>query len=136
MSKRFIGIIGIVLCLVACGGHERLTRERAVELIEDSKAFQSPIDPGIVFLDAQFHPGPNTHREIVRVTGLAPGKDYAFGLGGKTAIGAFIWRWNEGPFAGRDFVSKAKFYNSGDGWKIYNDLLKQQLYAAERGEEG
>ena len=126
--------LGVAL-LAACGDRSRLTREEAVRLIKDAPSFKAPIDPGVVFVDATYRPGPNTRREFLNLEGLVLKKDGPYGIAGSTAAGAFTWRWNEGPFANRVFRSKVRLNNSGSGWKVYDDELKKQLYAAERGED-
>jgi hypothetical protein len=93
------------------------------------------MDPGIVFVDTTFRPGPNTKREFVRLEGLTAKDDGPFGIAGSTATGAFTWRWTEGPLAGQLLVSKVKFNDNGDGWHVYNDYLKEQLFKAERSAE-
>jgi hypothetical protein len=125
----------VLLAAVACAKTEPLTKETTVSLIEGSAAFTSPMDPGIVFIEATYRPGPHTKRELVRLEALVVKDDGPGGIAGQTATAAFTWRWNEGPFAQRLFRSKAKLNNSGNGWKVYDDYLKQQLYAGERGEQ-
>jgi hypothetical protein len=111
-----------------------MTRKLAVELIENSQAFKGPMDPGITFTDATFHPGPNTKRELLRLTGLMLKEDGPLGLAGSTATAAFTWKWTEGPFAGQVMVSKAKLNNATGTWKVYEEPLKHSLWQAERGE--
>ena len=136
---RSISTVALVavslLALVSCG-HKEIRREEAVDLIKSSEAFRGPWDPGIVFVDAQVRPGPNTKREFVKLEGLMLKEDGPFGIAGATATAAFTWRWNEGPFAQRVFRSKARFNNAtGEKrWKVYEDYLRRELWAAERGE--
>jgi hypothetical protein len=134
-SRAVLSASIVAFAIVGCTRTQPLTKEAAVALIEESSAFRSPIDPGIVFVDAQYHPGPNTKRELVRLEGLVLKDDGPGGIAGQTATAVFTWRWNEGPFANRLFRSKAKLNNNGSGWRAYNDYLKKQLYAGERGEE-
>ena len=135
-AGRIAAVILAAIAALACGGSKHpLTKEQAVEMIQSSEAFLAPIDPGIIFVESTFRPGPNTKRELLRLEGLSAKQYGPFGMAGTSAIGAFTWRWTEGPFAGQVFRSKVKFNDSGDGWKIYNDLLKKELYKAERGEE-
>jgi hypothetical protein len=125
-----------VVMLGACR-QKHITREEAAALIVSSEAFQGPWDPGIVFVEARVLPGPNTRREFVKIEALVIKEDGPFGIAGATATAAFTWRWNEGPFAQRLFRSKARF-NSSTGekhWKVYEDYLQRELWAAERGEE-
>src|ERR1700694_597980 len=98
----------LLLMSLGCGPKKPLTKERAVELIKSSNAFQGPMDPQISFADTTFRPGPNTKREFVSLVGLTAKADGPFGIAGSTATGAFTWRWNEGPLAGQLLVSKVK----------------------------
>jgi hypothetical protein len=132
---RLVAIAVLLAMSLGCGSKKLLTKERAVELIKSSKAFQGAMDPEIKFVDTTFRPGPNTKREFVRLVGLTAKADGPFGIAGSTATGAFTWRWTEGPLAGQLLVSKVKFNDNGDGWHVYNDYLKEQLFQAERSEE-
>ena len=133
--RRSAVIAVFAIALVSCTKKEPLTKDATVALISDSAAFRAPMDPGIVFIDATYRPGPNTRRELVRLEGLTVKDDGPGGIAGQTATAAFTWRWNEGPFANRLFRSKARLNNNGSGWRVYDDYLKRQLYAGERGEE-
>jgi hypothetical protein len=132
----FAATAALLAISFGCGPKKPLTKERAVELIKSSKAFQGPMDPQISFADTTYRPGPNTKREFVSLVGLTAKADGPFGIAGSTATGAFTWRWTEGPLAGQLLVSKVKFNDNGDGWHIYNDYLQEQLFKAERREEG
>ncbi|MGH8672799.1 MAG: hypothetical protein ACREVG_00660 [Burkholderiales bacterium] len=133
-ATRTAVLIAALALGLACVKVPDLTREDVKRLVAESAAFQGPIDPGIVFIDATFRPGPSTKREIIKLDGIAIKEDGPFGLAGKTATAAFTWRWTGGPFAGRVMRSTAKLNSSGGAWHVYEDLLKQSLYAAERGE--
>ncbi len=74
-------------------------------------------------------------REFLLLKSLTVKQDGPFGMAGATATAAFTWRWTGGPFAGVTFTSKAKLNSGGGPWKLYDDLLKHELWAAERGEE-
>jgi hypothetical protein len=127
--------LAILILAASCVKTAPLTKADTVTLITESAAFRSPIDPGIVFIEATYRPGPNTKREVVRLEGLVVKDDGPGGIAGQTATAAFTWRWNQGPFANRLFRSKARLNNNGSGWRVYDDYLKHQLYAGERGEE-
>ena len=132
--KHPVVVLSLSVFLVCCAKPPELTREEIKTLITDSEAFRSPIDPGIIFVDTHFQPGPDTKREILRVEGGAVKDDGPFGMAGKTATVAFTWRWTEGPFAGGTMRSVAKLNSTGERWHVYEDILKHSLYAAERGE--
>lgn len=134
-AEAVLTVLTVCLSLSAC--HQKsITKEQAVVLIESSPAFQGPWSPGVVFLEAHPRPGPNTKRELLRLEGLVSKEDGPFGIAGSTATAAFTWRWNEGPFQGKVFRSKARFNsNSSKGWTVYEDYLRRQLWAAELGEE-
>lgn len=134
MRINVAAIACLLVASAACMKVPELTHDDVKTLISQSGAFQGPIDPGVIFVDTNFRPGPNTKREIIRLEGVAVKEDGPFGIAGKTATAAFTWRWTEGPFAGRVMRSIAKLNSSGGAWHVYEDLLKQSLYAAERGE--
>ncbi len=112
-----------------------MTHADARSLIERSEAFTMPMDPGIVFTDTTFHPGPNTRRQFLEISGLLVKDDGPFGMAGQTATVVFTWQWTEGPYAHHVFRSKAKLNCSNGTWKVYNDYLTEHVWASERGEE-
>ena len=132
--KYLAAVLSLSVFLVCCAKPPELTREEIKTVIIESDAFQSPIDPGIIFVDTHFQPGPDTKREILRVEGAVVKDDDPFGMAGKTATVAFTWQWTEGPFAGRTMRCVAKLNSTGERWHVYEDILKNSLYAAERGE--
>lgn len=135
VSRRWtLAIVAALSFTAGCQKVPTLTRENARALIESSDAFHEPMDPGVVFIDTNFRPGPNTRREFLRLEGLTVKKDGPFGVAGSTATVAFTWRWTQGPFADRTFRSKARLNSSGGMWKVYDDHLKHELWSAERGE--
>jgi hypothetical protein len=127
--------IACALFATRCSKAPALSQESVRFLIESSQAFRAPVDPGVVFLDSSFRPGPSMKREFLALRGLVVKPDGPFGMAGSTATAAFTWRWNEGPLAGQVFQSKARLNSSGGTWKVYEDYLKHELWTAERGEE-
>lgn len=128
-------VVACVVLLVGCAKHPPLDEDTVVYSIEHSPAFQS-VDPAVVFIDAKVRPGPNTKRQMMSLEGFVVKDDGPFGLAGQTATATFTWRWTEGPHAGLVFRSKAKLNCvAGGTWKIYDDYLKDRLFASERGED-
>jgi len=121
--------------VLGCKNAPPLTRADVRSLIEQSEAFSAPMDPSIVFIDTTFHPGSNTKREFIAISGIAVKDDGPFGMAGQTATVVFTWQWTEGPYAHRVLRSKAKLNCSSGTWKVYADYLTQHLWASERGEE-
>ena len=133
---RFAGtLIVLALASVGCAKPPELTRQAAQDLIVSSGAFRLPIDPGIVFLDTKYTPGPDTKRELVRLEGITIKPDGPFGMAGATATVVFSWRWNKGPLTGTEFRSKAKLNSTGGAWHIYEDYLEKEFSKVERGSE-
>ena len=128
-------LVLLVSVVVGCGKPAELTRENARALVEASETFRAPLDPGIVFTDTTFRPGPNTRREVLKVEALTIKDDGPFGAAGQTATLTFSYRWIEGPLAGHTYRSKARLNSAGGTWKVYEDYLQKELFRAERGED-
>ena len=77
----------------------------------------------------------DVQRRLLKVESVALKPDGLWGIAGTTATVPFTWRWQNGPLAGVDFRSRAKLHCARGVWKVYNDLLQEDLWRAERGEE-
>jgi hypothetical protein len=124
----------LLLSVLGCKAAPMLTRDGIRRLIEQSPAFAGPMDPGVVFLDTDFRPGPNMRRVFVKIESVSVKDDGPWALAGRTATVAFTWKWTEGPYAGAVLRSQAKLNCSSGAWKVYDEDLKQRLWATERGE--
>jgi len=119
---------------LSCVKKLELTKAQARELIESSPAWSAPLAPTIL-MEPGFVQTPETKREIFRMGDLTFKENGPFGMGGQTATAEFTWRWNASYMVGDKVLSsKARLFNSGEGWKVYDDFLKKQIWAAERGD--
>lgn len=132
---RFWMGLSLACFATGCQTQPELTRDQVRTLIADSEGLAEPVNPDIVFVDVQFHPGPATKREILRVEAVSVKPDGPSGVSGYTATAAFTWQWNASPLSGRVFKSTARLHSSGQGWTVYDDYLKDQLWRAEAAEE-
>jgi hypothetical protein len=131
--KNRAWIVPILFLSLACAKKQPLDKQKAIELIGSSAAWQGPGAPQIQ-LDPSFHASPTTKRELLKLQIVQVKDDGPWGMAGQTATAVFTWRWLEGYATGRVFRTTAKLNNSGDGWKVYDEKLKEALWAAERGD--
>lgn len=118
-----------------CAKTPELTREAAGDLVVNAPAFQGPWDPGIRFVDSdRVVATSEARRRLLKVESVSVRPD-GLGMAGSTATVVFTWRWQNGPLAGVDFRSTAKLHAARGVWKVYNDVLQESLWRAERGEE-
>ena len=118
--------------LVACARRHPLAKEGAAALIEASPSWSQPLESSLN-IDPSFRPTPGTKRELMKIEALALKDDGPWGIAGQTATVSFTWRWVDGYLQAKTFRSRAKLNDSGEGWKVYDDTLRDALAAAERG---
>ena len=106
-------------------------------LIEQTEAFLGPHDPGITFVDGANMVFPHdAQRQFLKLEGITVKEDGPFGWSGAaTAKVTFTWRWSGGPLGEVVYRSTAKLHYAGEAWRVYDDLLRDELWRAERGEE-
>lgn len=132
--KRHAWILPILVLSLACVKKVELTKAQAKELIESSPAWSAPLAPTIE-MEPGFTQTAETKREIFRMGDMTFKDNGPFAMGGQTATVDFTWRWNASYMVGdKTLHSKAKLSNSGEGWKVYDDYLKKQIWSAERGD--
>jgi hypothetical protein len=137
-SRRSVRVPGIltlawVVLLGGCARPQPLTKEQTIALIESSPSWSQPLESSLN-VDPSFRASPTTKRELLKLEALTVKDDGPWGIAGQTATGSFTWRWAEGYMQGKTFRSRVKLNNSGDGWKVYHDKLRDALWAAERGD--
>jgi hypothetical protein len=126
----------VALLPLACGKAPELTGEAAKDLIVHAPSFQGPWDPGIRFVETENVLAiRDVQRRLLKVESVSLRPDGVWGMAGTTATVAFTWRWMNGPLSGVDYRSKAKLHCARGVWKVYNDLLQEDLWRAERGQE-
>lgn len=123
--------------LVSCSQAPPLDGQAVRRLIQESPAFQGPWADGIVVREDQGEAGSaRAQRQLLKILETKAQPLGPLGMSGMGATVWFSWRWQGGPLDGAVFASKAKLVCAGRVWKVYNDLLRDELWRAERGESG